>query len=56
MAIPGGGTTTIKAYLRDTYAYELEFIGPVIAILVCFSLFFIAMSIVVLKTINFQKR
>lgn len=56
VAIPGGGTTTIKAYLRDTYSYELEFIGPVVAILVGFSCFFIVMAVVVLRTINFQKR
>ncbi|KAK9836331.1 hypothetical protein WJX81_006307 [Elliptochloris bilobata] len=56
VAIPGGGTTTIKAYLRDTFGYELELIGPVIAILVAFSVFFMFMAVVVLRTINFQKR
>ena len=49
-------STTIKAYLRETFGYELGFIGPVIAILVMFSVFFMVMAVVVLRTINFQKR
>ena len=56
MAIPGGGSTTIKTYLSDTFGYELSFIGPVIAILVMFSVFFMFMAVVVLRTINFQRR
>ena len=56
VAIPGGGSTTIKAYLRETFGYELGFIGPVIAILVMFSVFFMFMAVVVLRTINFQRR
>ncbi len=56
VAIPGGGTTMIKAYLSDTYGYELHDIGRVVGTLVAFSAFFIFMAIVVLRTINFQKR
>ena len=56
MAIPGGGTTPIKAYLSDTYGYQLQDIGRVVGTLVAFSAFFIFMAIVVLRTINFQKR
>ncbi len=56
VAIPGGGTSTIKAYLSDTYGYQLHDIGRVVGTLVAFSAFFIFMAIVVLRTINFQKR
>ena len=37
IAIPGGGTTTIAQFMSDTFNYQYTWIGPVIGILVAWT-------------------
>lgn len=56
VTIPGGGTTTIRAYLETTFSYQHSWIGNVVGILVAFMVFFGALAILSLKFINYQRR
>ena len=56
ISIPGAPTTTIQGYLQQNYGYEYSFIGPVVGILLGFTVFFAGLAIVVLMTMNYQKR
>ena len=56
VSIPGGGSTTIRAYLEEYYNYKTPFIGPVFGILVAFTVFFAGLAILSLKMINYQRR
>lgn len=56
ITIPGASPTTIQAYLSQNYGYEYSFIGPVVGILLGFTIFFAGLAIVVLMTMNYQKR
>ena len=47
---PGGPNTTVQAYLADNYDYHYDFIGPVVGILLAFTIFFAGLAIVMLKT------
>ena len=54
--IPGGGSTTISAYLDSVFNYQHSWIGNVIGILIAFMVFFGALAILSLKFINYQRR
>ena len=56
LTIPGADNTTIQQYLSQNYGYEYSFIGPVVGILLGFTVFFAGLAIVVLMTMNYQKR
>lgn len=53
------GTTdqmTVRDYLKENYNYEYSFIGPVIGILLAFTVLFGGLAVLSLKFISFQKR
>ena len=54
--IPGAAPTTIRDYLAQNYNYHYSFIGPVVGILLGFTVFFAGLAIVVLMSLNYQKR
>ena len=56
ITVPGGTPTTVKAFLHDSFAYDLSFIGPVVGILFGFTIFFAGLGILCLMFINYQKR
>ena len=54
--IPGSTPTTIQDYLAQNYGYHYSFIGPVVGILLGFTVFFAGLAIAVLMGLNYQKR
>lgn len=54
--IPGSTPTTIQDYLAANYNYHYSFIGPVVGILLGFTIFFAGLAIAVLMSLNYQKR
>lgn len=56
ITVPGGSPTTIQAILGDMYGYHLSFIGPVVGILLGFTIFFAGLGILCLMFVNYQKR
>lgn len=56
ITIPGAEPTTIQDYLAQNYNYHYSFIGPVVGILLGFTVFFAGLAIVVLMSLNYQKR
>ena len=56
ITIPGSDPMTIQDYLAENYGYHYSFIGPVVGILLGFTVFFAGLAIVVLMTMNYQKR
>ncbi|KAJ0890826.1 putative ABC-type xenobiotic transporter [Helianthus annuus] len=47
---------TMTAYIKDYYGFELDFMGPVAAVLVGFCVFFALLYATFLRTLNFQMR
>ncbi|KAL9463515.1 hypothetical protein AB3S75_001346 [Citrus x aurantiifolia] len=47
---------TVKAYIEDHFGYEPDFMGPVAAVLVAFTVFFAFMFAFCIKRLNFQTR
>lgn len=56
LEIPGADPSTVQDYLAQNYGYHYSFIGPVVGILLGFTIFFAGLAIVVLMTMNYQKR
>lgn len=54
--VPGAEDTTIKSYIEHHYGYHLDFLGPVAAVLVGFTVFFALVYARCIKTLNFQMR
>lgn len=54
--MPGSDPISIQDYLAENYGYHYSFIGPVVGILLGFTVFFAGLAIVVLMTMNYQKR
>eukprot|EP00262_Sarcandra_glabra_P008138 TRINITY_DN2136_c0_g2_i1.p1 TRINITY_DN2136_c0_g2~~TRINITY_DN2136_c0_g2_i1.p1 ORF type:complete len:791 (-),score=137.44 TRINITY_DN2136_c0_g2_i1:3-2042(-) len=54
--LPGGGSQHIKVYIDEVFGYKSDFMGPVAAVLVGFTLFFAFMFAYCIKTLNFQQR
>ncbi|KAJ0819535.1 putative ABC-type xenobiotic transporter [Helianthus annuus] len=50
------GNTTMAAFINDYYGFELDFMGPVAAVLVGFCVFFALLYAFFLRTLNFQMR
>ncbi|KAJ4718044.1 Pleiotropic drug resistance ABC transporter [Melia azedarach] len=49
-------TVSVKSYIEDQFGYEPDFMGPVAAVLVGFTVFFAFMFAYCIKTLNFQMR
>lgn len=47
---------TVKGYIEDHFGYDPNFMGPVAAVLVGFTLFFAFMFAYCIRTLNFQVR
>ncbi|KAL3824398.1 hypothetical protein ACJIZ3_020427 [Penstemon smallii] len=47
---------SIKAYIEDHFGYNLNFMGPAAAVLICFTFLFAFMYAFCIKALNFQKR
>ncbi|XP_010267164.1 PREDICTED: ABC transporter G family member 36-like [Nelumbo nucifera] len=47
---------SIKSYITDYFGYDTDFIGPVAAVLVGFTVFFAFMYAYAIKALNFQQR
>ncbi|MFS7906157.1 putative ABC-2 type transporter [Helianthus anomalus] len=55
--VPGmPNNPTMAAYIKDYYGFELDFMGPVAAVLVGFCVFFALLYATFLRTLNFQMR
>ncbi|XP_058115189.1 ABC transporter G family member 42-like isoform X2 [Magnolia sinica] len=54
--VPGGTTMPIKSYIEDHFGYKNDFMGPVAAVLVGFTVFFAFMFAYCIKILNFQQR
>lgn len=51
-----GETLTIPQLLEQTFAYSYVLLGPIVAILIGYSVLFSAISIFALYRLNFQNR
>ncbi|KAK4479596.1 hypothetical protein RD792_015114 [Penstemon davidsonii] len=47
---------SIKAFIEDHFGYNLNFMGPAAAVLICFTFLFAFMYAYCIKALNFQKR
>ncbi|KAL0724493.1 hypothetical protein Bca4012_039092 [Brassica carinata] len=47
---------TVKQYIKDNYGFESDFMGPVAAVLVAFTVFFAFIFAFCIRTLNFQTR
>ena len=45
-----------QEYVKLSFNYRYSFIGPVVGILLAFTLFFAALAVITLRFSNFQKR
>ncbi|XP_022962387.1 ABC transporter G family member 35-like [Cucurbita moschata] len=54
--VPGAKDTTVKSYIEDYYGYHSDFMGPVAAGLVGFTVVFALLYARCIKTMNFQTR
>ncbi|KAI3971816.1 hypothetical protein MKW92_043715 [Papaver armeniacum] len=54
--VPGMEDQMIKAYIKEHYGYENDFMGVVAGVLVGFTIFFATMYAICIKFINFQHR
>ncbi|CAK9313159.1 unnamed protein product [Citrullus colocynthis] len=54
--VPGAEDTTIKSYIEHHYGYHRDFLGPVAAVLIGFTVFFALVYARCIKTLNFQTR
>ncbi|KAL5976771.1 ABC transporter G member 36 [Asimina triloba] len=54
--VPGAPDQTIKFYVEDHFGYKRDFIGPVAAVLVGFTVFFASMFAYCIEVLNFQNR
>lgn len=57
ISVPGSHVNfTVKGYIEDHYGYKPDFMGPVAAVLVAFTVFFAFIFSFCIKTLNFQTR
>ena len=57
ISVPGMNfTPKIKDYIQDHFGYEPDFMGPVAAVLIGFTVFFAFMYAYCIKNLNFQMR
>ncbi|XP_023741118.1 ABC transporter G family member 35 [Lactuca sativa] len=57
ITVPGMATDpTLTSYLNDYYGFEMDFMGPVAAVLIGFCVFFAFLYATFLRTMNFQMR
>ncbi|XP_019056482.1 PREDICTED: ABC transporter G family member 36-like [Tarenaya hassleriana] len=57
IAVLGGpANLTVKQYINDQYGFESDFMGPVAAVLIAFTVFFAFMFAFCIRTLNFQTR
>lgn len=54
--VVGEGRQTIKFHIKDRYGYESDFMGPIAAVLVGFTVFFAFVYAYCIKKLNFQMR
>ncbi|XP_014516313.1 ABC transporter G family member 36 [Vigna radiata var. radiata] len=55
--VPGSAINfTVKGYIEDHYGFKPDFMGPVAAVLVAFTVFFAFVFSFCIKTLNFQSR
>ncbi|BAT98474.1 hypothetical protein LR48_Vigan406s020300 [Vigna angularis] len=55
--VPGSAINfTVKGYIEDHYGFKSDFMGPVAAVLVAFTVFFAFVFSFCIKTLNFQSR
>ncbi|KAK1422488.1 hypothetical protein QVD17_25633 [Tagetes erecta] len=55
--VPGQlNNPTMASFIKDYYGFELDYMGPVAAVLVSFCVFFALLYAFFLKTLNFQMR
>ncbi|XXG48128.1 hypothetical protein AAC387_Pa02g2653 [Persea americana] len=54
--VPGDNNQSIKSYVENHYGYNSDFMGPVAAVLVGFTVFFASMFAYCIKVLNFQQR
>ena len=51
-----GATVSISAFLEERFGYSYSMVGPIVAILFAFVLFFRGLSAYALARFNFQRR
>ncbi|KAF2301149.1 hypothetical protein GH714_020446 [Hevea brasiliensis] len=57
ITVPGlSPNPSIKSYIQDYYGYDPDFMGPVAAVLVGFTVFFAFVYAYAIRTLNFQTR
>ncbi|KAI3521518.1 hypothetical protein L1887_10988 [Cichorium endivia] len=57
IVVPGMETNPIMTdYIKDYYGFEMDFMGPVAAVLIGFCVFFAVLYATFLRTLNFQMR
>ncbi|XP_076904316.1 ABC transporter G family member 35-like [Bidens hawaiensis] len=54
--VPGQGRPPLSQFINDFYGFELDFMGPVAAVLIGFCVFFALLYAFFLRTLNFQMR
>ena len=55
--MPGGNNRVpIKEYIEDHFGFDPNFMGPVAAVLIAFTVFFALMFAFCIKVLNFQMR
>jgi len=55
--VPGSAINfTVKGYIENHYGFKSDFMGPVAAVLVAFTVFFAFVFSFCIKTLNFQSR
>ena len=56
--VPGSTTQnfTVKGYIEDHYGFKSDFMGPVAAVLVAFTVFFAFVFSFCIRALNFQTR
>ncbi|KAI3671594.1 hypothetical protein L1987_87333 [Smallanthus sonchifolius] len=56
ISVPGQGNPIMSEFIKDYYGFELDFMGPVAAVLIGFCVFFALLYAFFLRTLNFQMR
>lgn len=56
IVVPGSQSLSVKAYLREEFDFEYDFLGVVVVALVAFVTLFLLVFAYGIKVLNFQKR
>lgn len=54
--VPGKSDQRVKAFIKDYFGYDPDFMGVVAAVLAAFTVFFAFLYVYCIKRFNFQQR